>query len=116
MEAHPLVEENRNLVAVMRGPLVYCIESHDLPEDVDLDAIALPDDISLTERYDPDCLDGVVLLEGSGRMRQSGEWDGRLYRKRRPKDDEEIQLRMIPYYAWDNRGMSEMSVWFPSAG
>jgi len=26
---------------------------------------------------------------------------------------EPISLRLIPYYAWCNRGMSEMSVWLP---
>ena len=34
VEAHPLVEEARNQVAVMRGPLVYCLESIDLPKGV----------------------------------------------------------------------------------
>ncbi len=27
VEAHPLVEETRNQIAVKRGPLVYCLES-----------------------------------------------------------------------------------------
>ena len=31
LQAHPLVEEGRNQVAVQRGPLVYCLESPDLP-------------------------------------------------------------------------------------
>ena len=26
---------------------------------------------------------------------------------------EKIQARMIPYFAWDNRGMGEMRVWLP---
>ena len=34
MMAHPLVEECRNQVAVMRGPMLYCLESHDLPTGV----------------------------------------------------------------------------------
>ena len=31
MEANPLVEEDLNQVAVQRGPVVYCLESPDLP-------------------------------------------------------------------------------------
>ena len=34
MESHPLVEETRGQVAVARGPLVYCLESPDLPEGI----------------------------------------------------------------------------------
>ena len=34
IEANPLVEETRNQVAIKRGPIVYCLESPDLPEDV----------------------------------------------------------------------------------
>ena len=31
VEAHPLVEEARNQVAIMRGPVVYCLETVDTP-------------------------------------------------------------------------------------
>lgn len=31
-QANPLIEETRGQVAVMRGPVVYCLESVDLPE------------------------------------------------------------------------------------
>ena len=34
MEANPLVEEDLNQVAVQRGPVVYCLESPDLPPGV----------------------------------------------------------------------------------
>ena len=34
MEAHPLVEEIRNQTAIRRGPIVYCLESTDLPEGI----------------------------------------------------------------------------------
>src|SRR6202011_778588 len=33
LQAHPLVEEARNQVAVKRGPLVYCLESPDRVEE-----------------------------------------------------------------------------------
>src|SRR5262249_46103680 len=42
MQAHPLVEEARNQVAVQRGPVVYCVESTDLPEGVRVSDVIIP--------------------------------------------------------------------------
>src|SRR5207249_3861383 len=41
IEANPYVEETRNQVAVMRGPIVYCLESTDLPAGVRLLDVSL---------------------------------------------------------------------------
>src|SRR5699024_9845605 len=45
MEANPLVESNRNQVSVQRGPIVYSMESVDVPEDQSIFNIAIPSDI-----------------------------------------------------------------------
>ena len=42
IEANPLVEETRNQVAVKRGPVVYCLESIDLPKDKNVFAFSYP--------------------------------------------------------------------------
>ena len=42
VEANPLVEEARNQIAVARGPLVYCLESTDLPDGVRISDVFLP--------------------------------------------------------------------------
>src|SRR5205807_6564631 len=47
IEANPYVEEARNHVAVMRGPLVYCLESIDLPGDVRVVDVMLSHDAQL---------------------------------------------------------------------
>ena len=47
VEAHPLVEELRNQVAVLRGPILYCLESPDLPSDTAVPEVALPRDAAL---------------------------------------------------------------------
>ena len=39
------------------------------------------------------------------------EESGELYRSAKPAREEDVTLRMIPYYAWNNRGEGEMSVW-----
>ena len=44
---------------------------------------------------------------------EEGDWNGRLYRARRPGGGKTIDVALIPYYAWANRGVSEMTVWMP---
>ncbi|MBN1247322.1 MAG: glycoside hydrolase family 127 protein [Anaerolineae bacterium] len=113
VQAHPRVEADRNQVAVMRGPVVYCLESVDLPEGVRIDEIALPEDIGLTPWYDVDLLGGVVTLEGQAIHRAQPGWCSVLYRPLRETKATPIQIQLIPYYAWNNRGTTEMSVWLP---
>ncbi len=117
MESHPLVEETRNHVAIKRGPIVYCLESTDLPGNVNLTDVTILKDLKLTPRYDSQFLQGVTVLEGNVHTQQSKDWKGKLYR---PLGEEEepksIQARFIPYYAWANRGESEMTVWLPLTG
>jgi len=115
LQAHPLVEETRNQVAVMRGPIVYCLESPDLPEGVAVDDVAILAAVDWTPRWDQDLLHGVTVLEGEARVRQPRDWTNRLYQRWRPEGDRRIPVRLIPYYAWANRGVSEMTVWLPAS-
>ena len=111
MQAHPLVEEARNQVAVQRGPLVYCLESNDLPDGVRVQEVALARGIAMKPRFDPDLLGGVMVLEGRAEARHEPGWSGQLYRALPTSPPTAIDLRLIPYFAWGNRGPSEMSVW-----
>ena len=113
VEANPAVEEARNHVAVMRGPLVYCLESPDLPEDVRVSDVRLPRDTKLTDRVDGNLLGGVVVAEGKALASPAGEWSGRLYRDASEAPSREVDVKLVPYFAWGNRGDSEMSVWLP---
>lgn len=113
MEANPLVEEDLNQVAVQRGPIVYCLESVDLPEDVNLVEVRLKPDVKLRARFDERLLGGCVVLEGEGWLQSSAQWKGQLYRDFQPSRSEPVKLRLIPYAFWQNRGPSEMSVWLP---
>jgi DUF1680 family protein len=115
IEANPLVEETLNQVAVKRGPVVYCLESVDLPRGAELLDVVIPADIELRARYDGRLLGGVVVVEGVAELRPRGDWTGQLYRELQTPKSKPIALRLIPYYAWDNRGESEMSVWLPLA-
>ena len=112
VEANPLVEENRGQVAVQRGPIVYCAESPDLG-DIDIDDIAIPVDAKFTPVEV--VIDGsrMMALEGEVVVRDEATWKGQLYREVSRKNERRT-IRLIPYYAWGNRGKSEMTVWMPA--
>ncbi len=115
LEAHPLVEEARNQVAVARGPLVYCLESHDLPKGTSVPRVAIPTDIKLTPRFDRKLLGGVTVLDGTAEPTAEQAWGDELYREVKPTAAKPVAVKLIPYFAWANRGPSEMTVWVPKA-
>ncbi len=115
IQANPLVEEDINQVAFQRGPVVYCLESPDLPSKIRVQNVLVPPDISLAARYDRQLLDGVVVLEGKALAQNQLNWSGTLYRDFQGNNLESMNLRLIPYSVWQNRGPSEMSVWLPLA-
>ncbi len=114
VEANPLVEESRGQVAVVRGPIVYCVESTDLSSGIDIDDIALP--VMAQFRTVETTIDGsrVMALETEAYVRQEASWSGLLYRPASTAKQKKT-IRLIPYYAWGNRGKSEMTVWLPAA-
>nr|WP_199074973.1 glycoside hydrolase family 127 protein [Pedobacter sp. ASV19] len=111
VEANPLVEENRNQVAVKRGPVVYCLESPDLPGK-NIFNVFVPSTIDL--RAVPIQIEGADLmsLEGSAKMVDQKDWTNILYRPI-AKTNMVSAIKLVPYFAWGNRGHSEMSVWLP---
>ena len=116
VEAHPLVEEDRNQVAVRRGPLVYCLESVDLPAGVKLDNVVIPADITLSPRVETNfagVLSELVVLEGQAEAVESPEWGEKLYRPFKFAPIKKIPVKLVPYFAWGNRGVGDMSVWLP---
>jgi DUF1680 family protein len=115
IQANPLVEEDLNQLAIQRGPVVYCLESPDLPREVNISDVLIPTDIQLTTRYDRRLLDGVVILEGQALLRPPIDWTGKLYRDFKPEELRRFDVQFIPYCVWQNRGPSEMSVWLPMA-
>jgi len=113
VRAHPRVEEALNQVAILRGPVVYCLESVDLPNNIDISKIHIPRNVHLTPRHNQNLLGGVTVLEGEARLVHEDEWKGELYRKISDASTEPIWITLIPYYAWANRGISKMTVWMP---
>ena len=116
IEANPLVEEAKNQVAVMRGPVVYCLEGQDIQGGHRINDIVIPADIQLKEV--PMTLEGhtFTALEGDALLANQQPWDNQtLYRELTRPNRQAVRIRLIPYYAWDNRGIQDMSLWLPLA-
>ena len=100
----------------MRGPVVYCLESADLPAGVRLDDVVIPRDIALRPKPAEDLaglMKGIVALEGQALAAESKMWTGELYRPVEGGRLRPIPIRLVPYFAWDNRAFGEMAVWLP---
>ena len=112
LEAHPLAEEIRNQVVVKRGPIVYCLESMDIDGGKRIDDVQIPTNIKFTPRKMQIAGSDVMVLEGIASLNEAESWEGMLYREVNPTQ-KPVHIRLIPYYAWGNRGKSEMTVWMP---
>ena len=113
VQAHPKAEALRNQVAVMRGPVLYCLEAVDLPDGIALDDVLLPSDAILRSAPADGLPFGIRVLEGHGLHRREAPWGDTLYRELGRGRVETLPLRLIPYFAWANRGPAAMSVWLP---
>ena len=111
IESNPLVEETRNQVTVNRGPIVYCLESVDLPGQNVFD-VAIPSSIkfqAVVMRIDNG---NVMGLTGEARLIQNNTWNNTLYKEVNTAL-KPVKIKLIPYYAWANRGKTDMTVWMP---
>jgi len=112
--ADPLIEQTRNQVAVMRGPLVYCLESVDVPVGIRFEDICLPANAKWKTQYKPNLLGGVTILKTKALvLDKTIEEDIGGYRQVRDIQPRRIDFTMIPYYAWNNRDEPKMTVWLP---
>lgn len=95
-------------VAVVRGPVVFCMESSD--NDGDLWNYEL-DTASLEAEWCPEVLDGVVKVTGTGVRAVADDPDGEPYQEAGTVSWEPAKLTFVPYYAWANREEGQMCVW-----
>lgn len=77
-----------------------------------IDNVLIPADIKLIPKKVTIEGSPVVALEGKARLISSNSWEGILYQ---PVGfaGKTVDIRLIPYYAWGNRGKGEMTVWMP---
>ena len=129
--AHSMVEEAAGQVCVERGPLVYCTEGMDADVESLSDLILDPAAV-----FTKSCIkiEGreILSLESEQFCVDRKNYDrNALYQtlttcmlegaEQKPEGDvclpgmEKRKVRMIPYFAWDNREFDQMRIWFPVA-
>jgi DUF1680 family protein len=119
MKSNPLIEQTRNQVAIFRGPVLYCLESVDLPEDIYFMDVYLKQCNAFTTEYLPELLGGIQIIKTKALVDSNNYWSGnpynadKLYVEADNEEMKEIEIRLIPYFGWSNRGSSEMTVWLP---
>jgi len=104
MNASLLSPNYAGKTALMRGPLVYCLEEADNGDRLWSLSVSAKD--AKAERR-AGLLGGVTVLTAEG-SREKAVSD--LYSEEIP-GSEDTALTFVPYYAWGNRGKGEMSVW-----
>lgn len=108
--ANPNVREDYGLAAITRGPLCYCMEQADNSDNLhsyrlnaELAGAATEKIIEIGGRQ-------MVLLELPG-YKQEIIPGGTLYMSYTKPQEKPVNLKLIPYFAWANRGEEEMRVW-----
>ena len=96
--ANSLAEDLRDKIALERGPIVYCLEASDQPDQTIFDKF-VPYDSKIESHFEQEMLGGVVVLEGEA---QKVNLLGKV---------EPVKFRAIPYSTWNNRGPQPMEVW-----
>ena len=110
MRSNPLVQANAGRAAIVRGPLVYCLESADNHDSVRL--LSLPQEARFSAEVHEDLPDGVMALKTTGVANSNSS--GGLYFASDAKPARRPSIvSAIPYYANANRGPVEMEVWIP---
>lgn len=115
LEGNPLIEEVRNQIAVKRGPVVYCIESADLPDDTSILDVYIKANSDFIPKYRSTFLGGVSTIEGDILLREKENSLGMYHEVSKPSF-KTYKTQFVPYFAWSNRNEgkeSEMSVWLP---
>jgi uncharacterized protein len=105
----PRIDAVRGCVAVERGPIVLCAESVDLPDGRHVDGLRVDPSVPPRDQNGAVVVAGQ-LIEPADRVWPYGEGaapDPEL-------DAEPLEVPLIPYHQWANRGPSTMRVWLPT--
>lgn len=106
VRADPKVRADAGKTAIVRGPLVYCLEEVD--NGSNLSAVFVDTSQKIEEQQGG--INGSVILKAKGVRVCQEDWTGGLYNTCTPKT-EKTELTAIPYFCWNNRGVGEMTVW-----
>ena len=104
---HPLIRETAGQLCYVRGPLVYCAEEADNGKLLHL-IRALPQAEVRVETQAIGAISLPVLRVAAKRVPVP---DAPLYDDWKEPEMTDVDLTLIPYFAWANRGEGEMRVW-----
>jgi len=99
------VKDDQDRFAFQRGPIVYCLEGPDNKDSL-VRNIVVDTSSTASVHHNDTLLGGIDELKVQGIALKRKLGDTSLVRT-----SEEVTA--IPYYAWANRGPSEMTVWVP---
>lgn len=102
--AHKNVADNIGKMSIERGPIVYCLEGKDQPDNYIFNKFILPE-TKIDYSYQKDMLNGVVVLKGKAKELRKNPTNTITV--------EEVPFTAIPYSTWNNRGADQMAVWIP---
>lgn len=103
--ANQKVKDDRDRFAFERGPIVYCLEGPDNRDSL-VQNIMIDKNAIANANYQADLLNGVDVINAEGKSTKRQLNSDKL-------TETSQQVKAIPYYAWANRGPSEMTVWIP---
>ncbi|MFI1773492.1 glycoside hydrolase family 127 protein [Thalassobellus citreus] len=103
VKANPAVKVDQGKVSIERGPIVYCAEWPD--NDFDIFGIILNKKPEFKVEKKNDLLYGINMIQTEAQSLSYND-QGKLVTK-------DVNLNMIPYYAWAHRGSGDMAVWLP---
>ena len=115
---NPRIDAVRECVALERGPIVYCVEQHDLPAGADLADVALDAAANPVDGGPVAQLGGLPGVSLAGVLRDTDGWRQTEYldlRELPATSTAPTQLLAVPYFAWANRDGGGMRVWIPTA-
>ncbi|SDN22283.1 glycoside hydrolase family 127 protein [Actinomyces ruminicola] len=112
--ANHRVDAVRGAVALERGPILYCLEQVDLPEEIAADDVFLPGPPDVAE-LPPTATGPAPVLRVRLGVRDP---DDRLYRPASWVEPDEpsrnVEAELVPFSTWGNRGPGAMRVWIPT--
>jgi hypothetical protein len=102
--ANEKVAADRGLVAIERGPILYCLESPD--NQFNINNFIIPDHAEMKVVLDKNLLSGINIIQGEGiEIKPSSDQLSLVSAKK--------TFTAIPYNVWDNREPAVMRVWLP---
>lgn len=112
--AHPRLTDSAGRVALMRGPILYCVEAADNPRG-DVRDLELEPTSELYANWQSDLLGGCVTISGAAHLESPDDgWANALYRRAQrvgSATSDSVIMQAIPYHLWANRGRGPMTVW-----